>query len=559
MCVFKRLRTGEFARADTMMMKNDNHTPRYVNVPLLIAFALVLGIFIGSRFASKSTIDLDRKINNILGIVADEYVESVNMDSLVELAIPDIIAQLDPHSVYISAKDYEQANEELNGNFCGIGISFQVMEDTINVIEVIPGGPSEKVGIANGDKIISVDGKNFTGEKINPNLVKEQLRGPKNSVVKLGVKRATSAKTLYFTVTRGDIPIKSVDAAYMIDKNTGYVKVNQFGRNTYDEFVAALSVLKNEGAKRYIVDLRGNGGGYMEIAVAMANEFLPKDNLIVSTKGRYKKNDTSVYSDGNGSYQDAEIVVLINEFSASASEIFAGAMQDNDRGLVIGARSFGKGLVQREFKLSDNSAIRLTIARYYTPSGRCIQKDYKLGQAAYERELINRFNNGELDYRDSIKVDKSKMYKTPHGRIVYGGGGIIPDIFVPRDTVGFTSYYYAVVNAGLIQNYVLKYVTAHKAKFKNVKDYKDVIRLLDDNTQLLNDFVNFAAKHDVPARWYYINQSRDLLLNDLKAFVARDLLGQKAFYPIYNRNDKTIEAALKALNKHKAAFPLTAD
>ena len=559
MCVFKRLRTGEFARADTMMMKNDNHTPRYVNVPLLIAFALVLGIFIGSRFASKSTIDLDRKINNILGIVADEYVESVNMDSLVELAIPDIIAQLDPHSVYISAKDYEQANEELNGNFCGIGISFQVMEDTINVIEVIPGGPSEKVGIANGDKIISVDGKNFTGEKINPNLVKEQLRGPKNSVVKLGVKRATSAKTLYFTVTRGDIPIKSVDAAYMIDKNTGYVKVNQFGRNTYDEFVAALSVLKNEGAKRYIVDLRGNGGGYMEIAVAMANEFLPKDNLIVSTKGRYKKNDTSVYSDGNGSYQDAEIVVLINEFSASASEIFAGAMQDNDRGLVIGARSFGKGLVQREFKLSDNSAIRLTIARYYTPTGRCIQKDYKLGQAAYERELINRFNNGELDYRDSIKVDKSKMYKTPHGRIVYGGGGIIPDIFVPRDTVGFTSYYYAVVNAGLIQNYVLKYVTAHKAKFKNVKDYKDVIRLLDDNTQLLNDFVNFAAKHDVPPRWYYINQSRDLLLNDLKAFVARDLLGQKAFYPIYNRNDKTIEAALKALNKHKAAFPLTAD
>ena len=559
MCVFKRLRTGEFARADTMMMKNDNHTPRYVNVPLLIAFALVLGIFIGSRFASKSTIDLDRKINNILGIVADEYVESVNMDSLVELAIPDIIAQLDPHSVYISAKDYEQANEELNGNFCGIGISFQVMEDTINVIEVIPGGPSEKVGIANGDKIISVDGKNFTGEKINPNLVKEQLRGPKNSVVKLGVKRATSAKTLYFTVTRGDIPIKSVDAAYMIDKNTGYVKVNQFGRNTYDEFVAALSVLKNEGAKRYIVDLRGNGGGYMEIAVAMANEFLPKDNLIVSTKGRYKKNDTSVYSDGNGSYQDVEIVVLINEFSASASEIFAGAMQDNDRGLVIGARSFGKGLVQREFKLSDNSAIRLTIARYYTPTGRCIQKDYKLGQAAYERELINRFNNGELDYRDSIKVDKSKMYKTPHGRIVYGGGGIIPDIFVPRDTVGFTSYYYAVVNAGLIQNYVLKYVAAHKAKFKNVKDYKDVIRLLDDNTQLLNDFVNFAAKHDVPARWYYINQSRDLLLNDLKAFVARDLLGQKAFYPIYNRNDKTIEAALKALNKHKAAFPLTAD
>lgn len=297
----------------------------------------------------------------------------------------------------------------------------------------------------------------------------------------------------------------------------------------------------------------------MEIAVAMANEFLPKNNLIVSTKGRYKKNDSSVYSDGNGSYQDAEIVVLINEFSASASEIFAGAIQDNDRGLVIGARSFGKGLVQREFKLFDNSAIRLTIARYYTPTGRCIQKEYKLGQASYERELLDRFNNGELDYQDSIKVDKSKMYKTPHGRIVYGGGGIIPDIFVPRDTVGFTSYYYAVVNGGLIQNFVLKYVSANKAKFKNVVDYKDVVRLLDDNTQLLNSFVDFAAAHNVPARWYYINQSRDLLLNDLKAFIARDLLGQKAFYPIYNRHDKTIEAALKALNKHKAAFPITAD
>lgn len=542
-----------------MTVNNDKPKSQHVNVPLLIALALVLGIFIGSRFASKTTVDLDRKVNNILGIVADEYVDEVNMDSLVELAIPDIIAQLDPHSVYISAKDYEQANEELRGNFCGIGISFQVMEDTINVIEVIPGGPSEKVGIANGDKIISVDGKNFTGAKINPNTVKEQLRGPKNSIVKLGVKRATSNKILYFTVKRGDIPIKSVDAAYMIDKNTGYVKVNQFGSNTYDEFVAALSVLKNEGAKRYIVDLRGNGGGYMEIAVAMANEFLPGGNLIVSTKGRYKKNDTMLYSDGNGSYQDAEIVVLINEFSASASEIFAGAIQDNDRGLVIGSRSFGKGLVQREFKLFDKSAIRLTIARYYTPTGRCIQKEYKLGQAAYEQELIDRFNNGELDYRDSIKVDKSKMFKTLHGRIVYGGGGIIPDIFVPRDTAGYTSYYYAVVNAGLIQNFVLKYVTANKAKFKNVKDYKDVIRLLDDNTQLLNNFVNFASAHNVPPRWYYINQSRDLLLNDLKAFVARDLLGQKAFYPIYNRHDKTIEAALKALNKHKAAFPITPD
>ncbi len=561
MCVFKRLRTGEFARADTMMMKNDNHTPRYVNVPLLIAFALVLGIFIGSKFASKSTIDLDRKINNILGIVADEYVESVNMDSLVELAIPDIIAQLDPHSVYISAKDYEQANEELNGNFCGIGISFQVMEDTINVIEVIPGGPSEKVGIANGDKIISVDGKNFTGEKINPNLVKEQLRGPKNSVVKLGVKRATSAKTLYFTVTRGDIPIKSVDAAYMIDKNTGYVKVNQFGRNTYDEFVAALSVLKNEGAKRYIVDLRGNGGGYMEIAVAMANEFLPKDNLIVSTKGRYKKNDTSVYSDGNGSYQDAEIVVLINEFSASASEIFAGAMQDNDRAQIIGRRSFGKGLVQQQLPFSDGSAIRLTIARYYTPSGRCIQKPYTLGQQTdYQMELIERFEHGEFFSADSVQLTDTTQYFTKGGRVVHGGGGIMPDIFIGRDTTLNTPFYNKCVNLAYTYQFAYQYTDKHRRELQKFKDWQALEKhLLKQN--VLSEFVDYAStkgvnQQDTTLLRYsnltveqQIKKSTPLLNRLICAYIIRNIIGDEGFYPIFERDDEITRKAVEEMAK----------
>ncbi len=319
----------------------------------------------------------------------------------------------------------------------------------------------------------------------------------------------------------------------MIEKNTGYVKVNQFGRTTYDEFITALGNLKDEGAKRYIVDLRGNGGGYMEMAILMANEFLPKDQLIVSTKGRYRRDDSQVWSDGNGKYQDA---------SASSSEIFAGAIQDNDRGLIVGCRSFGKGLVQKQFELPDNSAIRLTIARYYTPSGRCIQKDYKLG--------------GIDNSRDSIKLDKSKMYKTAHGRVVYGGGGIIPDIFVPVDTSGMSSYFQAVLNAGLMQQYALLYSEQHRASLKAIKDYKSLLRVLSDNETLLNDFVNYASRNGVPARWYYIDQSRSLLLTDIKAFIARDLLGQDAFYPILNRNDRTVEAALKALNRHEATFPI---
>lgn len=530
-------------------------------VPLALAAALIAGILIGSHFTAQRSSELDRKLNNVLGIVSNEYVDAVNMDSLVERSIPEILANLDPHSIYFSEKDLQVANEELSGSFSGIGISFQVMEDTINVIEVIPGGPSEKVGILTGDKIVSVDGKSFVGEKINPNMVREQLRGAKGSVVRLGIKRNNSDKPVYFNVTRGDIPLKSVDAAYMIEKNVGYVKVNQFGRTTYNEFVAGLAKLKTKGAKHFIIDLRGNGGGYMEMAILMVNEFLPANQLIVSTKGRYKRDDSEVWSDGNGAYQDEELVVLLDEFSASASEIFAGAIQDNDRGLIVGCRSFGKGLVQKQFPLPDNSAIRLTIARYYTPSGRCIQKDYKSkdGLLVYDKELFDRYNTGELYNKDSIKIDKSKIFKTSQGRTVYGGGGIIPDIFVAKDTSGITSYYIAVINAGLPQQYALKYVQRNERTLSKVKDYKHLLRLLNDNQALLNDFVTFSSQHGVPARWYYIDQSREFILTDLKAIIARDLLGQDAFYPIFNRTDRTIAAALKAIGKHQAKFPITSN
>ena len=540
------------------MNTNPNNRQPFSWVPIAIAASLVVGIWIGMLFSGKKAGEYDRKLNNILNLVSNEYVDNIEVDSLIELTIPELLGNLDPHSYYLSAKELQLAEEDLNGSFSGIGISFQMDNDTLYVVEVIPGGPSEKAGIVAGDKIISANGKSLIG--LDQNVIKETLRGKKNTKVKLEIKRMTSAKPLTFVVERDDVPVKAVDAAYMIEKNIGYVRVNQFGRTTYDEFMTALTNLKSEGARRYIVDLRGNGGGYMEMAIYMANEFLPPNQLIVSTKGRYKNNDTKVWSDGNGSFKEDEIIVLIDEFSASASEIFAGAIQDNDRGLVVGCRSFGKGLVQKQFDLGDKSAIRLTVARYYTPSGRCIQKEYKNnGLLSYEKELFDRYTKGELYNRDSIKTDEKQQFKTLYGRTVYGGGGIIPDIFVPQDTTGITSYYIAVTNAGIIPQFVLKYIQSNRAALSAAKDHKQLLRLLTNNEQLLNDFVDFASQQGIPARWYYINLSKDLILKTIKALIARDLFGQSAFYPIYNRNDKTIDAALKAFSKHQAAFPITPD
>ena len=540
------------------MTNKSKQRPSFLWMPLAIAIAVVIGLFVGSRFGGRRLVaENDRKLNTLLNLIADDYVDTVNLDQLIEMSIPQILANLDPHTTYFSAEDLRAANEELSGSFSGIGISFMLLGDTINVVEVIPGGPAEKVGILAGDRIIEIDDSLFVGPKVTNGEVMKNLRGEKNSKVKLGVKRKTAKETLHFTVTRGDIPVKSVDAAYMMDKTTGYVKVNQFGRTTYDEFITALTLLKNEGAKRYVVDLRGNGGGYMEMAVLMANEFLPENQLIVYTKGRYKRDDSQVWSDGNGQFQDAEIAVLIDEFSASASEIFAGALQDNDRGLIVGSRSFGKGLVQQQFTLPDSSAVRLTIARYYTPAGRCIQKDYKGGMMAYEKELYDRYMNGEIYTQDSMKIDKSQIFSTLFtGRTVYGGGGIVPDIFVPRDTTGMSSYYIEIANAGLMQKFAFRYVDINRNSLKQMKDYKQFLRMAPSDEALLNNFVDYATENGVAPRWYYINQSRDLIVSNLKALVARDVFGNEAFYPIYNRTDKTLQAALKALNRHKAAFPI---
>ena len=536
--------------------KPSNH-PIFLWMPLAMAVSVVIGIFIGNRFSStKYVVDNDRKLNTILNLVDANYVDTVNINDLIEMSIPEILENLDPHTAYFSKEDIKAANEELSGSFSGIGISFMIMNDTVSVIEAIPGGPSDKVGIVAGDRIVTVDDSTFVGPKVTNNDVMKHLRGDKGTKVKLGIKRQTSSKLLYFTVVRGDIPTHSVDAAYMLDKTTGYIKVNQFGKNTYNEFITGLNNLKQEGAKRYMIDLRGNGGGYMEMAILMANEFLGDNQLIVYTAGRDKRNDSQWWSDGNGQFQDAEVIVLMDEFSASASEIFAGALQDHDRGLIVGCRSFGKGLVQNQLTLPDQSAIRLTIARYYTPSGRGIQKNYE-GSENYDKELIDRYTSGELYSQDSIKIDKSQIFTTEHGRTVYGGGGIVPDLFVPRDTVGITSYYIDITNAGLIQKFAFNYVDINREALKKMANYKQFLRTEPSSDALLNDFVAYASKNGVPARWYYINLSRDLIINNIKALVARDVFGNESFYPIFNRNDKTVHAALKAFNKHKAVFPIT--
>lgn len=527
--------------------------------PLVISIAIVLGIVIGNYISTKKfTLDKDRKINAVLNLIQSEYVDSIDVKDLVEQAIPAIIGNLDPHSYYIPASDIRAENEKLDGSMSGIGVSFFMMNDTANVDQVIPNGPAEKVGMLAGDRIISVNGESIVGGTLTAEGIRSKIRGEKGTKVKIGVKRNSSKKTLTFTITRDDIPMNTIDVSYMLDDKTGYIKIAQFGKNTYDEFFAALSKLKKDGASRYIVDLRGNPGGYMEMAILMVNEFLEQGELIVYTKGRKEREDIQVWSDDQGSFHDAQVAVLIDEYSASASEIMAGALQDNDRGLVVGRRSFGKGLVQKQIYLPDSSAIRLTIARYYTPSHRCIQKDYTLGdEDGYSKELYDRYSHGELYSADSIKVDKSKIFRTANGRIVYGGGGIVPDIFVPNDTTGITTYYRAVANLGLLQQYVYTYVDINRDQLKNVKTVKQLMGMMPSDDALTYDFVCYARDNGVPMRWYYINLSRSLIARQLRALVIRDVLGSEEFYRYYNRTDNTVNAALKALNDGKGKFPIT--
>ena len=526
-------------------------------MPLALALALVGGMWIGKTFFNNyHGWDSRSKLDTILELINKNYVDEIDTDSILEVSFPEIISHLDPHSVYIPASDLQSVNEELEGSFSGIGISFNMLGDTINVLEVISGGPSEKVGILPGDRIITINDSLVAGQKWTNSKVMSNLRGPKGSTVRLGIKRPTAKELLPYDVKRDDIPVTSIDASYFIDDEVGYIKINKFGATTYSEFLTSMVTLMADGAKRFIIDLRGNGGGFMDHAVLMANEFLPSGSPIVAIKGKNRSRDNATMSDGSGSFKDKELVVLLDEISASASEIFAGAMQDNDRGLIIGRRSFGKGLVQNQLELPDSSALRLTIARYYTPSGRCIQKTYAPG-VDYERELLNRFEHGELYSADSIKQDKSLEFTTHHGRTQNGGGGITPDIIVTNDSTGITSYYINVINAGLIPKYTFEYTDANRANLSKSKDGHELLTMLPDDDTLLQNFVNYAQKNGVAPRWYYINLSRDLLVNSLKAMIARNIHGVQGYYEVMNDSDPTVLAALEALNSGKSAFPIT--
>lgn len=531
-------------------------------LPLIIVVSMVCGIFLGtyifgrkSLFSANSSYD---KLGVMLDLIDKNYVDSISTDSILEKSFPDILAQLDPHSTYIPAEDLEDVNIRTEGSFSGIGIRFNILTDTVTVDEVISGGPSAKVGIMPGDRIVTVNDTVIVGNEWTNNKLLKILRGPRFSEVTLGIKRDNANDLLEFTVIRDNVPVTSVDASYMITPTIGYLKINTFSEETYAEFLTSLVRLKTTGAQKFILDLRGNGGGLMQAAVLMANEFLQRDEVIVSTRGREDAFRSSSSSNGLGAFQNEPLVVLIDESSASASEILAGAVQDNDRGLIVGRRSFGKGLVQNQMELSDNSAIRLTVARYYTPSGRCIQKNYTPGNLnSYNQEIVERYMHGEGFSADSIKVDNKEVFYTLGGREVYGGGGIIPDVFVANDTLGITDYYIKIYNAGLLQKFSFIYTDSNRKQLSEAKSTNEILSLLPNDDALLNQFVGFAhSEAKIAPRWYYINQSRSLILDILKALIARDMLGTSAYYEVINRTDNTVLKAIEAIENGDAAKPI---
>lgn len=534
-----------------------NHKALRYWFPLFLALFFAGGLWLGYKLCSARHDSIgDKKLRELFGYISDSYVDNVDLDSLVEMSIPAILSNLDPHSSYIPAKDLEEANQHLKGSFSGVGIQFQIYRDTVNVVEVTEAGPSEKAGLQAGDRIVAVDGESFTGKDITEDKVRETLRGLRNTQVRLGVYRPSTGKTETYTITRGDIPLKSVDASYMVDATTGFIRVSNFGEQTYFEFLQALNALRVDGAQNYIVDLRGNTGGYMEPALLMANEFLPEKEIIVSTRGEHAAEDY-VLTDGTGAFVDFGLTVLIDEMSASASEIFAGAMQDHDRALIIGRRSFGKGLVQRPIPFDDGSELRLTVQRYYTPSGRCIQKEYKPGHNDdYSLELLNRMYNGELLSEDSVKLHKDMLFTTDNGREVYGGGGIMPDIFVPNDTSGVTNYYLDVVNKGLITKFAYEYSDLNRSELSKAKSLSALNLKLPSDDVLLSSFIYYATTEGVPARWYYIKQSRNLIVSQLRAVIARNILGWSSYYEAINKSDNTVERALSEINAGNADAPI---
>lgn len=486
------------------------------------------------------------KLNYLLFLLKSMYVDSIKTEELTEKIIPLVLEELDPHSTYVPKDEVEMANDDLEGSFSGIGVQFNIQNDTIMVVDVISGGPSEKVGILPGDRIIEVNDSSFVGKDINNNKVLKTLRGKKDTKVNVGIKRSSSKETLYFTITRGDIPVNSVDIAYPITPKIGYIKVSRFGANTYNEFVTELTRLKKMGCEEFMIDLRYNSGGYLHAAIKMINEFLEKGELIVYTEGRSYPREDAI-ANGKGMFKDIKVCVLINEWSASASEIFAGAIQDQDRGVIIGRRSFGKGLVQQQMPLLDGSEVRLTIAHYYTPSGRSIQKPYEGGNLEeYEKDILNRYEHGEFFSSDSIVASDSIKYYTKNGRVVYGGGGIMPDYFVPQDTTSHTPYYTEAQNKGYIYSFAFQYSDKNRSTLKKFKEYNQLCEYLDkENINL--QFYKFAESKGLTSETAGQTECADEINNILKAYICRNIIGDKAFYPILNSRDETITKALEVM------------
>ncbi len=533
-------------------------------LPLLTVLAVALGLMLGMTLTQKANAQRivysngqwsleQSKIDRLLQLMENAYVDSLNIDSITDEVMSEMVQKLDPHSSYIPKEDLEMVNSELAGSFSGIGVQFSIQQDTVRIVAVIAGGPSEGVGVLAGDKLVSVDDSAFVGKKMNNEKVMKTLRGPKGTKVKLGVLRSGTKEPLYFTVTRGDIPVHSVDAKFIIEskgQKIGFIRVNKFGETTYKEFISALADLYAKGADRFIVDLRENSGGYMDQAIRMANEFLHRGDLIVYSQGRaYPRYEAT--ANGSGRFKETPLVVLIDNFSASASEIFSGAMQDNDRAIIVGRRSFGKGLVQQQMSFADGSAVRLTVARYYTPSGRCIQKPYTMGdQGDYEHELMDRYEHGEFFSADSIHFADTTTYRTKGGRIVRGGGGIMPDVFVGRDTTLNTPWYNKCVNMAYTYQFAYKYTDEHRKQLNQFKDWQSLEKhLLQQN--LIPQFVAFAKEKGVEPNEEEIQKSRPLMTRLLNAYIVRDVLGDEGFFPLFERDDEITKKAVEVISSQQ--------
>ena len=529
-------------------MKNNSRIPLWLAIAMAIGIGI--GTFLTSRFGDSRLSIMNNgsnKMNYLLQLIDYNYVDSVDTDSLVEVAIPKLISELDPHSVYIPVKDVEAANEDLKGSFSGIGISFRMEQDTATVMSLIHGGPAEKVGILAGDRITSANGQNLC--KMQSTEVMKHLKGEKGSEVKLEIVRHGSKEPLLFTVVRGDIPVESIDASYLMDDNIGYIRVKNFGEQTFAEMLTALAHMHFNGMNALIVDLRGNRGGYMHVAIQMVNEFLPENRLIVYTEGRRVKRE-DYKSNGLGSFQYLPLVVLVDEMSASSSEIFAGAIQDNDRGMVVGRRSFGKGLVQQPMEFGDGSMVRLTIARYHTPSGRCIQKDYVKGQGEdYENELLVRYQRGEFYVEDSIRQN-GPQYKTTIGRTVYGGGGIRPDIFIPYDSTGVTSYYKEAVYTGLIAQFCFEVVDQNRETLGKLQSLEDKVKWLDKQN-LLESFARYAQKRSLIRRNLMMQRSKDLFRSAIYSGIIYNCSEMSDYMRYLNRDDEAVLKAIEIIHDRK--------